>query len=131
MRLAFRFRGVIAVWQRLRDAVSQFLVIVGFCAIGYGVAFWWKGLPYRELMLLACVTLGSLPLGLGLVLRTRVSQPVLVLAAVCCTVSGVLQFVLIGFGLLQPIGMILQLLAWGGAGYSYVRLQKLRRSRGP
>jgi len=81
-------------------------------------------------MLLACVGFGSLSLGLGLALRSRVSQAVLVLAAVSCALSGVLQLVLLGFWVLEPLGMILQALAWGGAAYSYSRVQQLRRSRG-
>jgi len=129
MRLAVRARGVVDGWNRVRDGVARFLVILGLIAIGYGVVFWWKELPYREMVLLGCVALGSLPLGLGLGIRSGANQIVLALAAVCCAVSGVLQLVLFGFGVLQPIGMILQFLAWGGAVQSAVRLRKLRRTR--
>ena len=130
MRLAVRARGVADGWSRVRDAVARFLIILGLCAIGYGVAFWWKELPHWELVLLGCVALGSLPLGLGLGIRSRAGQAVLALAAVCCALSGVLQLVLFGFGVLQPVGMILQFLAWGGAVQSAARLRKLRRARG-
>ena len=130
MRLAVRARGAVDGWNRVRDGVARFLVILGLCAIGYGVVFWWKELPHRELVLFGCVTLGSLPLGLGLGIRSRAGQAALALAAVCCSLSGVLQLVLFGFGVLQPIGMILQALAWGGAVQSAARLRKLRRPRG-
>lgn len=130
LRLGARWRGVVAVWGRVRDAVANFLVILGLCAIAYGVVFWWKQLPYRELMLLACVGLGSLPLGVGLLLRSRANQTTLALAAVCCALSGVLQLVLLGLGaVLQPIGMVLQALAWGGAAQSYARFKRLRKQR--
>jgi len=116
-----------AVWQRARGYVSSGLVIVGLMAIAYGLAFWWKGLPYREIMLLACVALGCLPLGLGLALRSPTAPATLALAAVCCALSGVLQLFVFSLTPFHPVGLALQVLAWGGAAQSYGRFRRLRK----
>jgi hypothetical protein len=113
-----------ALWQRARGYVSSGLVIVGLMAIAYGVVFWWKELPYRDIMLLACVALGSLPLGLGLSLRSPSGPATLALAAVCCALSGVLQLFVFSLTPFHPVGLALQVLAWGGAAQSYTRFRK-------
>jgi hypothetical protein len=128
MRLAGRWRAAAVVWRRLQAAVASFLVIVGLCALAYGVVYWWKGFPYPLAMLFACVALGCVPLGAGLYLRVPATAATLALSAASFTVAGVLQIVWLwttpGFPLL------LLLLAWGGAAHSGVRFRRLRKNRG-
>ena len=127
MRLAMRVMPrALAVWRRVRALVSNWLVIVGLCAIAYGAVYWWKGLPYRNGMLLVCVALGCLPLGAGLYLRVPATRTTLALATVSLAVSGVTQLACLALAPIIPIGIVLPALAWAGAAHSYYRLRRLR-----
>ena len=124
-------RRFIAFVLRARAFVCNALVLGGLAVIAYGGVYFWKGLPYRLLMLIGCVGLGCLPLGVGLSLRRRPGAPALVLATVSFALSGALQLVLFGGGAFaHPLGIILQLLAWGGAVHSFSRLRRNIRSPG-
>jgi hypothetical protein len=114
---------------RARAFICNALVLGGLAVIGYGVVYCWKGLPYRLLMLIVCVGLGCLPLGAGLLLRRRPGVPALALATACFALSGVLQLLLFGLGaFINPAGIVLQVLTWGGAAQSVSLLRRLRRN---
>jgi hypothetical protein len=118
----------IAFVLRARAFICNALVLGGLAAIGYGVVYCWKGFPYRLLMLIVCVGLGCLPLGAGLLLRRRPGVPALALATVCFALSGVLQLLLLGLGaFVHPVGIVLQVFAWGGAARSFSLLRRTGR----
>jgi len=120
-----------AALQRGRSSASKWLVIIGVMVIAYGVAYWWKELPYSTAILTVCVALGCLSLGAGLYLRSPATTTTLSLAAVSFALSGVLQLVSFGFAPWQGmLGLALVVLAWGGAADSVARLRRLRRKGG-
>jgi hypothetical protein len=129
MRLWMILRMAGASLQRGRATASKWLVIAGLLVIAYGVAYWWKGLPYPKAILIVCAALGCLPLGAGLYLRTPATTATLSLAAVSFSVSGLLQLVSFGLAPWQGmVGLILAILAWAGAADSVARLRRLRRN---
>ena len=99
-------------WLSARLAkVSRWLVIAGLGLIAYGIAYYWKGLPYPVVMLMACSGYGTLVLGAGLSLRRPETTATLVLATVSFALSLVLLLVtqpgsVFSFGLFAFIGML-------------------------